>query len=329
MRSFETIETGDSQVYGTIRVEEAEIVRFAREFDPQPMHLDAGSPQAQSVGGLIASGWHTCALNMRILADGFLKESLGMGSPGVESVRWLKPVRPGDTLTGRMSVLGKRASASKPDRGLVNFRLEAINQHGETVMEQVNLILFGRQNPSAPVMGSEGAMPRRASESFIAMPASDNPTLGRVEEMTPGMIVNLGNYRFEPDDIIRFGRDFDPQPFHLSEEAGRASHFGGLAASGWHTAAGWMRTIIGHWRREAEAGRFVPKLGPSPGFRDLLWLKPVLAGDTLTYCARLIEARPSASRPGWGIATHRNYAINQKGVPVFAFTGTVLWEAKA
>jgi len=161
------------------------------------------------------------------------------------------------------------------------------------------------------------------------VPESDNPELAHVGALNPGLTVNLGRYVFTPEKIIAFARAYDPQAFHLSEEAGRASHFGGLSASGWHTASAWMASLIAYRNREAEVGRFVPKLGPSPGFRDLIWRKPVLAGDTLTYFSRITEARKSASRPGWGMVNHRNYALNQKGELVFAFTGAVLWEAEA
>lgn len=328
MRFFEDFELGTTEPYGLATLHEAEIVSFARQYDPQPMHLDSASKQAQMTGGLIASGWHTCSLNMRLMADGFLLAAkTGMGSPGVSRLEWRAPVRPGDTLTGRFEVLGKRASTSKPDRGFVNFRFLLANQHGADVFAQENLIMFRRRDASAPVPPPEGLdIPPRAPES-LQIPEGDNPPMARVGEMQPGLTLRLGAMDFTPEAITGFAREFDPQDFHLSEEAGRASHFGGLSASGWHVASGWMRAITGFWASEARAGRFVPKLGPSPGFRDLLWIRPVLAGDRLTYGSRLIEARKSASRPGWGIASHRNFALNQRGELVFAFTGTVLWEA--
>ncbi|MGL5447573.1 MAG: dehydratase, partial [Rhabdaerophilum sp.] len=249
--------------------------------------------------------------------------------PGVSKLEWRAPVRPGDTLSGRFEVLGKRASTTKPDRGFVSFRFLLSNQHGADVFAQENLIMFLRRDALAPIPPPEGLdIPPRVSES-LQFPEGPNPPMARVGEMQPGLTLRLGVMDFTPEAIIGFAREFDPQAFHLSEEAGRASHFGGLSASGWQIASGWMRAITGFWASETKAGRFVPKLGPSPGFRDLLWIKPVLAGDRLTYGSKLIEARKSASRPGWGIASHRNFAINQRGELVFAFTGTVLWEAAA
>jgi acyl dehydratase len=217
-------------------------------------------------------------------------------------------------------------SQSKPDRGFLKFRIDMTNQRGETMLEQVHLMMFGRREASLIVSDLPVAEPA-APEVLIRVPAEDNPELLPVGPLRPGMTVNLGSHDFTAEAIIDFGHRYDPQPFHLSEEAGRASHFGGLAASGWHTGAAWMGSLVTFRKREAEAGRFVPRLGPSPGFRDLQWRKPVLAGDRITYFSRVLDARPSASRPGWGIVNHRNYGLNQRGEVVFAFTGTVLWEA--
>ena len=117
------------------------------------------------------------------------------------------------------------------------------------------------------------------------------------------------------------------------EAAGAASHFGGLCASGWHTAAIWMRLRVECYRRQEEEataqGRPFPRLGPSPCFRDLKWLKPVKPGDTLTYYAKVVDKRPSASRPQWGLVTQQSWAENQRGERVFEFTGAAFWERRA
>jgi acyl dehydratase len=328
MRFFEDFRVGESEAYGSVSVSEAEILRFARQYDAQPMHIDGSSEQARLTGGLIASGWHTASLNMRMMADNFLLPAKqGLGSPGVSRVDWGAPVRPGDTLTGAYEVLGKKASASKPDRGFVNFRFTVKNQLGTTVLRQENLIMFARRDSSAPLPPPEGEEIPPPPRESVAFPDAPNPEMGRIGTMQPGLTLRFGEIEFTPAEMIAFAREYDPQEFHLSAEAGRATHFGGLSASGWQIAANWMRAIVTFWNREAQAGRFVPKLGPSPGFRDLLWLRPVLAGDRITYGSRLIETRKSASRPGWGIAQHRNFGINQRGELVFAFTGIVLWEA--
>lgn len=111
-----------------------EIIEFASEFDPQPMHTDPSSEQAKQIGGLIASGWHTSSILMRMICDGYLLESPSQGSPGLEEVRWLKPVRPGDTLTATAEVLDSRVSRSRPSIGIVTFLYSMANQDGEEVL---------------------------------------------------------------------------------------------------------------------------------------------------------------------------------------------------
>ena len=123
-------------------LEADEIVTFAREFDPQDFHLDGESAQAEAVGGLIASGWHTCAMVMRMFCDGYLLRSTSQGAPEVEEVRWLIPVRPGDVLSGTSTVRSARVSRSRPDLGLVVFDHEIRNQHGEPVLRMSNTGMF-------------------------------------------------------------------------------------------------------------------------------------------------------------------------------------------
>lgn len=326
MRYFEDFEIGAAESYGTTTVSEAAMLDFAREFDPQPMHLDGASEQAQRMGGLIASGWHTCGINMRMMADHFILKSAGMGSPGVSSLKWNAPVRAGDTLTGRMIVLDKRASTTKPDRGFVQFRFELENQTGQRVLEQVNLIMYARREPGKAPVDARSEIVKPAEEIFATTATATR--LGLIDDITPGTVLEYGSYDFTPENMLRYATQFDPQAFHLSEEAGKASHFGGLSASGWHTAAAWMATSIRYWQQRA-AEQPLPKRGPGLGFVDLIWRRPVLVGDRLTFRSRVVDARRSASKPGWGIITQRNYAHNQHGLPVFAFTISALWEARA
>ncbi|WP_315924409.1 MaoC family dehydratase [Mesorhizobium sp. SP-1A] len=140
--AFEDFEEGASLDLGTKHVTAAEIVEFASEFDPQPMHLDAAAGRESILGGLSASGWHTCAMFMRMLCDAFLLNSTSQGAPGVDQVRWKKPVLAGDTLTGRCTVVGKRLSRSKPRLGFVTIHSELFNQRGETVFELDNTAMF-------------------------------------------------------------------------------------------------------------------------------------------------------------------------------------------
>lgn len=115
-------------------VSEEEIIEFAKEFDPQPFHIDPDSKEAQEMGGLIASGWHTSSMLMKMMCDSYLLQSASQGSPGLEEVRWHKPVRPGDTLSGTAEVVDARLSKSRPTLGLIMFHYHMKNQNDETVM---------------------------------------------------------------------------------------------------------------------------------------------------------------------------------------------------
>lgn len=139
---FEDFQAGQIIEVGQVSVSEEEILEFARRFDPQPFHVDR-EVAVRSHGGLIASGWHTGSLMMKLIAEGLLNKSSNQPSPGMDELRWLKPVRGGDTLSVRCVILATRVSASKPDRGVVTTRWEAWNQHGEMVMSAKVVCLFG------------------------------------------------------------------------------------------------------------------------------------------------------------------------------------------
>ena len=153
------------------------------------------------------------------------------------------------------------------------------------------------------------------------------------EEIEVGDSFPLGAHTFGAEEIKDFARQYDPQPFHVDEEAAARSHFGALCASGWHTAVMWMRLMVADRRRQqAEMrarGERVPVIGPSPGFRDLRWLRPVYVGDTITYASEVVETRRSNSRPGWGLITLRASGVNQNGEAVLSFLTTAFIERRA
>lgn len=146
------------------------------------------------------------------------------------------------------------------------------------------------------------------------------------EDIEIGARRDLGAFTFTPEDIKRFAAQFDPQPFHLDEEAGRNSLFGGLAASGWHVASVCMKLLVADGKRlAAEAavrGEQAAVWGPSPGFRELRWIRPVLAGDTISYSNEVETKRTSEKRPQWGILQARNTGVNQHNEVVFSFLAT-------
>jgi acyl dehydratase len=128
-----------------LTVSEQEILDFARQYDPQPMHIDPNAASFTIYGGLIASGWHTGALFMRLLVTNLIASTTSMGSPGMEDLRWPSPVRPGDTLSAEIELLETRASNSRPTMGIVRWRGEVRNQHGQLVMSALGTNFFGRR----------------------------------------------------------------------------------------------------------------------------------------------------------------------------------------
>jgi acyl dehydratase len=144
---FEDFPPGEVIRYCDMEVSTSRIVAFAEQFDPQPFHLDETVARETMVGGLIASGWHTAGMLMRMNCDHFLNRSASQGSPGIAEVNWLKPVRPGDRLSVRRTTIGARPSASKPELGIVDFSFEVLNQLGEVTMTQRNVMLI-RRRPS-------------------------------------------------------------------------------------------------------------------------------------------------------------------------------------
>ncbi|MCS0493837.1 MaoC family dehydratase [Ancylobacter sp. MQZ15Z-1] len=147
MQFWEDFNEGHVATCGRYVVGREEIISFARDYDPAPIHLDDSAAEATRLGGLSASGWHLCCIFMRLAADGFLNDSACLGSPGVDEVRFLKPVHPGTVLSLRREVLETRTSKSRPEIGLVKFRFELIDAQQSVMTDLVGTIMFGRRNP--------------------------------------------------------------------------------------------------------------------------------------------------------------------------------------
>ena len=156
-RYLEDYVPGSVYELGSLTVTEDEIIRFAQQFDPQVFHLDPELARKSVFGGVIASGWHTAALAMRLLVDHFISRVAALGSPGSDELRWLKPVHPGDTLSLRVTILEARHLESKPDRGIVKSFVEVLNQDREVVMTRVAFsILLSRETSVARGTGKKG-----------------------------------------------------------------------------------------------------------------------------------------------------------------------------
>ena len=145
---WEDMEVGSIRELGQVSPTAEEIRAFAVQFDPQPFHVDEAAAKQSIFGGLCASGWHTCAMAMRLMVDNFLRDSASLGSPGLESLKWLKPVFPGDTLSLTSKVLESRPMASRPDVGLVRTAWDMANQNGDKVLHMEGYGMFRRRHPA-------------------------------------------------------------------------------------------------------------------------------------------------------------------------------------
>jgi acyl dehydratase len=273
---------------------------------------------------------------MRLVADGVLNRSASMGAPSMDEGRWMVPVRPGDVISCRYIVEEKRDLASRPDVGMSKVLVEMSNQKGETAANWRSNQFVRRRHPGPPPSSPAPKRERKAIASVWDEPGTASPLRPDFffEDRQIGELTDMGMHTFGKDEIIAFAREYDPQPFHLDEEAAKASLFGALCASGWHTTAYCIRGNITsrlkgneQARAQGQGGR-IAAYGPSPGFRNLAWYKPVFVGDTLEYRGRLAKKIDMKSRPDRGIVATDIQARNQKGEIVFAVTTQILAERR-
>ncbi len=324
-RYFEDVVPGETARSGPVTVTREAIFAFAQVYDPQPFHLDEAAGAASPLGGLAASGWHTAALGMRLFYDGWVRDVASMGAPGINELRWLRPVRPGDRIAARITVEETRASGSRPDRGFARMLLDLRNAADESVMTQRFSIILQRRGTTQAA--GRAPDPADVAAAASAVPSDDATLGGFFEDLAVGHRIELGRQTFAPETITTFAGAYDPQSFHLDADAARASHFGGLVASGWQTAAFWMKHYVAA-RTRAVQSREVAGLpwaagGPSPGFDDLKWLGPVRAGETIAYAVEIAGKRPT-KRLGWGLV-HLKGSGTAAGAPVFSVVARVLW----
>ncbi len=320
MLTFEDFCPGETRSYGDYPLSTPEMAAFAAHFDPQPFHLDDEAAKRTLLGGLAASGWHTCSALMRMMVDSWLTETSCLAGVGVEDNRWLAPVRSGDRLSARTQTLEKIDLRSRPDAGIIKFATSLRNRSGVEVMTQTCAMLFARANPLAPE-----ALPPTAARR-----ATPEPELERIDDPMGalpdhfarariGAYAELGQTHFTPDLIRDYAQKFDPFPFHLDEEAGRRHVLGAMSAAGWHTASCWMRHFVA-FRRKAANGE-VPSRA-SPGFSGLVWRKPVLAGDRIGFSTQVVAKR-ATSKPNLGLIRSRNLGVNQRGEIALEFYASV------
>jgi len=330
----EDLAVGDTFDCGRSTVTREDILAFGRAYDPQPLHVDEAAAKATPLGGLCASVWHTCCVMMRLAADGMLNRVVSLGSPGVEEGRWMMPVRPGDVVSCRYTVLEKRDLASRPDVGIAKVRVELCNRKGDILAHWGTHQLTRRRHPGPAPSAPPARRERKAITSLWGECASASPLRPDLyfEDRQLGELTDLGTHTFAKDEIIAFARQFDPQPFHLDEAAAKASLFGGLCASGWHSAAiavkGDTRARLEGNKRARAEGVPLAAYGPAPGFCALSWPRPVYAGDTLEYRGRLAQKIDLKSSPDRGILATEMQARNQRGEIVFRVRAHILAERR-
>jgi acyl dehydratase len=330
----EDLEVGRAYVSASKTVTAAEILAFGRAWDPQPMHVDAEAAKNTVVGGLCASGYHICVIMMRLVCDAVLNRVASLGSPGIDEVKWLKPLRPGDVVHASYRIEEKRVLKSRPDVGASKVLVELFDGTGEVVANWITN-QFTRMRSlaaaQAPVRKAEPRASLNLWQSAPPPPLASKPDLF-FEDREVGETFDLGKHHFSKEGIIAFAREWDPQPFHLEETAAKASLFGALAASGWHTAALYIRSLVAT-RQQASAaaaanGIELAAYGPSPGFKNLQWPRPVFVGDSVEYRARLADKIELKSRPNRGLLILNSQGRNQKGEIVFGITSQILCERR-
>jgi len=325
----EDLAVGKPYVFGRKVVTKEEIIAFGRAFDPPAHAHRRGGRQGLARGRSVRLGLaHLCDDD----ADAGRwprRPAASLGSPGVDEVRWTRPVRPGDVLSARYTVQEKRVLASRPDVGICKVLVEAVDADGEVPATWLTNQLTRVRHPEpAPAAAQAAKREKPPMHDLWDAPADGSIDDGFFEDRVIGETSDLGSHTFTREEMVAFARAYDPQSFHLDEEAAKASLFGGLCASGWHTAAHLIRAIIvtraaADTGAPAKGGRRAV-YGPSPGFRDLRWLKPVHVGDTISYRGRLIEKIDLKSRPNRGLLASAMQGRNQRGEIVFAVTSLVL-----
>jgi acyl dehydratase len=215
------------------------------------------------------------------------------------------------------------------------MRFELVTQNGDSVVSALTNQLMRRRHPGKAIAADRPAKPETPTPATLwDEPAeTDISKLGNFyEDIRVGECRDLGGHTFGHDEIIKFATQFDPQPFHLDEEAGKRSLFGGLSASGWHTAAIFIRQVVrARQKHEAalqSAGHTLAVWGPSPGFRNLAWLRPVLKGDRIEFRNKVIEKRELKSRPKRGLVATQAEGRNQHGQIVYKFTSQMFVERR-
>jgi len=318
MRSWEDYSEGETGSFGRIKVTADTIKRFAVAYDPQPFHLDDGAARATPLRGLAASGWHTCALLMRQVEQQVLSMSGYLGSPGIDDIRWLKPVRPGDILEGKIIWLSKCPCSRRSDVGRWSIAIEAINQSGDLVLRLNGHVLLARRGAAvADVPRSSSCCAARLARPPRARRRPGDHLIRYFEDVQQGDEIALGSYDFTTDAIHSYSHNIGTPTGDREPPAHAVGEGSCRRVNGWHIIAAWMRRIVDYYQAEADwlagKGRPVPLLGPAVGARSLYWLKPVHSGDRITFSSWVEHKLQAGTSSEWGLLVAGAEGVDQKG----------------
>jgi acyl dehydratase len=319
------IAAGERVSLGKAILSRDDIIAFASEFDAQPFHLDDSAAETTLLGGLAASGWHTCVTVMGLLRQTLEKRALAVEPAGAEEIIWLKPVRPADQLAATL-VWGSRSCAACGDHvGAFPASLEAVNQHDEPVIRW-------RMDCLARAAGAENGGPSRLAPECPLRKARPPRALRRpgdhgikfFEHVASGDDIDLGHYEFKPELIRRFRSNYE------GIAGSAASDVEPQSASAWHVVAAWMQCIVRYYGRHTDRlqreGRSVPMLGPAAGVKHLRWHRRVRPGETISFRAWAERKIELASHEDWGLLVVGAEGVDECGDPVVSFYPQMLLE---
>jgi acyl dehydratase len=302
-------------------MEKADILAFASAFDPQPAHLDEVAALQTPLGGLAASGWHTCATVAQALEAAMAQVPGYLGIAGIDELRWLQPVRPDDDLLGAVT-LGQRAPCtcgSGFDRWTA--RVEVRNRLGKSVLCWSCQVVFGLRRPWTPV----APCTLRIVRPWRVVGRPGEHLIKFFEDVHCGDEIALGSYTFDPANVGTFERIV----LGGGSEAlrGERAH-----VKGWNVVAGWMSLIVAYYQRRAAelaaAGLRVPRLGPAAGLRWLRWLAPVSLGERISFRSWVEHKVHAAGPGGWSLLVAGAEGCNERGEPVVCFYPQFLLERR-
>lgn len=292
---FEDFPAGATREFCRYELTREQVEAYAVDFDPL---LGARESEA---GAITASPWQSPALLMRLNYDGWMNEAAARGAPGVDEARWLRPITAGEILSARYTVRSARVSRSKPHLGLVQFFYELLGEDGGPAFSQLNSVMIELRAPQAA--GNEARADGTVRNSDGTTAANEQPA------------IPLGAVDFPADKVVAFARIYDPQPFHVDAVAAQTGPFGALAASGWHTAAGWARA----YATSLEAGTpGLPKADRLRWLKPLRWRKPVFAGDRVAF--EFVPGGVAKSADGDSVMTAIGRGRDGNGATIFEFT---------